>query len=401
MMGMRRLIAGLVVVGSAVGAATPATAQTTYNVRTDGLFGVQPGMALVTLQADATPNAWLSAEAMVWTGLDNGLSNDLEGDALVMVVRGRDPLGRGEMKLGRFVLTLGALRPIHIDGAYGRANLPGQISVETFGGVPVIPRWWTDERSYDWTTGARLSRRLGDWGSVGVAYSHRRDHGDVADEEVGVDAGGAVTDDVDLHGRLAWDLIYPGISQAHTAAVYRGSGWRAELFGWQRSPSRILPATSLFSVLGDETSRRVGVSGQWTVAPRLDIGGTTAAQFIGDEVDEALALSADLRLDPAGDGVISVEGRREGSSQGGWTGVRTATRVPLTQTLTLSGEVEIAFADAPGERGAVWPWGSIALGWGFFPDWELAGSLQASGSPEYERRLAGLVRLTHRLGSNQ
>ncbi|MBH23470.1 MAG: hypothetical protein CMH57_03190 [Myxococcales bacterium] len=379
--------------------AADATAQTTYHVRTDGLFGARPGMALVTLQTDAAPHPWLSAEAMVWTGLEGDLSNDLEADALVMVVRARDPEGRGEMKLGRFVLGLGALRPIHIDGAYGRVNLPLKLSLEAYAGSPVIPRWWSDDRSYDWAAGTRVSRRLGDWGSVGLAYAHRRDYGELADEEIGLDAGGALSDHVDLNGKVSWDLITPGISEAHAAAVYRDTGWRAELFGWQRSASRILPATSLFAALGDETSRRVGLSGEWRVAPRLDLGTTTATQIVGDDFREALALSARLRLDPLGESLVGLEARREGSEEGGWTGARTMARLALTEAVTLAGDVEVALADEPGDRGAVWPWGTVALGWDFRPGGELAGTVQASGSPEYQRRLVGLVRLTHRLGS--
>jgi len=377
------------------GAGAEVAAQTRYDVQTQGLFGAKPGLALVTLATDIEEDPWLSAEALVWTGFDS----DLQGDALIVSVRATDPEGRGSAKFGRFVVMPGALRPLHIDGAYGRLNLPWELSLEVFGGVPVVPEW--QDRSFDWTAGTRVARSLGTYGSVGLAYMHRREGGVLADEELGLDAGGAALDWLDLNSRVSVDLIDLGISELRASAVARSGPWRGELFTWQRSPSRILLATSIFSVLGDTPSRRVGLSGQWHAAPRLDLAGTTAVHLLGDEPAEALSLRADLRIGELADGMLSAELRREGSPDGGWTGARASGRVKMSSELTLSTELEVALADEPGDRGTLWPWGSLALAWAFRPGWEVAGAVQASASPEVAGRLDGLVRLTHQLGSDQ
>ncbi len=379
------LMAGLAL--CAVCASGAVGAQTSYHAQGDVLLGASPGIALVTLQGDARLHPWLSSEALVWTRY----GDQLEGDALVMAVRARDPGGAGELKLGRFVNTTGALRPAHIDGAFGKVRLPLEFALETFGGVPVAADY--DDRAYDWTVGGRVSHSLGDYGSAGVAYAHTRDRGVLSDEELGFDAGASLASWLDLNGKLAWDLVNPGIAEMHVAAVGRVDRWRFELFEWERSPSRLLPATSIFSVLGDQPSRRAGLSTQWRAAPRLDLAATTAVHLVGSDPAEALAVRAVLRLDDDGENSVSLEARRDGGD-GAWTGTRAAGHFAVTQRVSLGTEAEIAWADEPGGRGVVWPWLSASCGWRFAEGWEVGAGAQISATPTAEARLDGLVRLT-------
>jgi hypothetical protein len=387
---MTRAVTALGVAMLLGGACASAQAQTSYHTQGDVLLGARPGMALVTLQGDAQLHPWLTADALVWTQY----GEELDGNALVMSVRARTPEGQGELRVGRFVNTTGALRPLHIDGAYGRARLPLDFAVETFGGVPVAPDF--SDRPYDWTAGGRLSHRLGTYGSAGVAYAQTRDRGVLSDEELGFDAGANLASWLDVNGKLGWDLVNPGISEMHVAAVARWSVWRVEVFEWERSPARLLPATSIFSVLGDQPSRRAGVSTQWRAAPRLDLAATTAVHLNGSDPAEALALRAVLRLDDLGENSLSLEGRRDGGD-GAWTGTRAGGRFVLTETITLGTEVELAWADEPEDRGALWPWVSTHLGWAFAEGWEVGAGVQASATPTATARIDGLVRLTSTL----
>jgi hypothetical protein len=360
-----------------------------YRLRADALAAVQSPVGLLVLAADGAPRPWLSAEALVWVGA----GAESEADALVIALRLRAPDGRGEARLGRFVLSPGALRPVHVDGAHGRVQVFGRWFAEGFGGTPVVPGFGS--RAYDWLAGARVGRTVGDWGSIGLGYLHQRDRGMVAVEELGLDAGGALTDTVDAGGRVAVDLVHPGVSDAQVSASMRRGAWSVELYGVHRSPMRLVPATSLFSVLGDVPSRKLGAVVRWRAAPRLDVIADAGARA-GDEgtsIAPDLALRAMLRLDAAGTAAASGELVRDGL--GAWTGVRAALRAPLPAALALALELELARPDEPAGRGSLWPWALAAASWQR-AGWEAALAFESSASPEYRYRLDVLARLSRR-----
>src|SRR5689334_2550529 len=100
-------------------------------LRADALAGTQAPAGLLVLEADAKASATTNAEAIVWTATDTA-------DVLVIAVRARTADGRVGGRVGRFVATLGALRPVHVDGAAGRLRLGQRIDVEAYGGIPVL-----------------------------------------------------------------------------------------------------------------------------------------------------------------------------------------------------------------------------------------------------------------------
>lgn len=371
--------------------ATPVRAQR-FSVEGDGYARAEPGIALLVLRGEGAPNELVSAEALVWGGLRDGG----EADVLVVAVDVRDRERRVGGRVGRFVESLGALRPVHMDGASVWARLPLELRVDAFGGVPVVVE--TDERAWDWLAGGRLSRAIGDWGSVGLAYVHRRDAGALSDEELGLDAGAAIDDGLEVHGRAAYDLVDPGFSEARISGSLREGPWYGELFATHRSASRILPQTSLFSVLGDVASEHVGASGRWRAAPRLDVESTAALRFVGSDVGPSLRLAGRLRLDEHGRSATTLEARREpGGGEGGFTGVRFAIRAGIVPSLALVSELELAVPDDPPENaGTVWPWALAGAQWDIDPRWQLAGAVTAEASPRHASRFDALVRVTHR-----
>jgi hypothetical protein len=375
------LASGLVLFASATARAEP------YRLRADALASAQSPTGLLALSAEGAEGPSLSAEALVWVGA----GDEDEAQALVVAVRARRPSGAAEARLGRFVVSAGGLRPVHLDGVASRVRLPYRLAVESFGGSPVAPG--QDGRTWDWLVGGRVSRALGDWGSAGVAYLHRRDGGRLADEEIAVDAGGAAADWLDLSARAAFDLSRVGLAEASASAAGRlGAAWRVELHGTERSPSRLLPATSLFSVLGDVPSRRIGTAVRWRAAPRLDLRADVGALAAGGEWGEMLAARALLRLDDRGVGAVGAELRREAAPEGGWTGARATGRAPIGAGLVLATELELAMPDHPAGRGAVWPWGLVALR-RQIGGWEAAAAVEASSSPEHRYRIDALARL--------
>jgi hypothetical protein len=304
--------------------------------------------------------------------------------------------------VGRFLVATGAIRPVHLDGIDATARAPWGTSVQAFAGVPVLPHF--AERHFDWLVGTRAAQTYKDMGALGLSYLHRRDAGRLADEEVGVDLAAVPLEwlpGLDIAARLAYDLVYPGISDAHLSAAMRQRGWRVELYGRERSPSRMLPATSLFSALGDVPSREIGAVVLWRAAPRLDVSGSLAGAAVADEIHEDASLRATLRLDDRGAGAVVVEARRRGGIDAGWTGLRAAGRYPISDGLATSAEVELVIPDSADDsraRGAVWPWALWALTWQPREQWEGAIAVEASASPEHAFELSGLVRIARRWG---
>jgi hypothetical protein len=370
--------------------ATPAAADP-YRLRGDVFAATTPPAGLIMLQADGQRGSWLDAQAMVWAGADENV-----GDVLVIAVHARDPENRGDVRVGRFLVATGAIRPVHLDGIDATARAPWGTSVQAFAGVPVLPRF--AGRDFDWLVGTRAAQTYRERGVVGLSYLHRRDAGRLADEEIGVDFAAVPHERIDVAARLAYDLVYPGISDAHLSAALRRRGWRVDLYGRQRSPSRMLPATSLFSALGDVPSREIGAVVLWRAAPRLDVSGSLAGSAVDGHVREDASVRATLRLDDRGAGAVAVEARRRGGIDAGWTGLRVTGRYPFNRTLASSAEIELVIPDDSRGRGALWPWALLAVTWQPRDRWEGAVAVEASASPEHALSVSGLLRLTRRWG---
>ena len=365
------------------------------------------GLLSLTADGDAGPN--MSAEASVWTGRTASTAGDrADGDVLVIALHARTVDGRASATLGRFVEMLGALRPVHVDGGAGRIRLPQRFDVEAFAGVPVLPDL-TTSRTWDWVTGGRVSRRLGDWGSAGVAYLQQRDDGRVDTEEVGVDAGAAIGAHDDVAGKVAYDLANPGVAEAKVTASDRHGALRSEVYAMYIAASHVLPATSLFTVLGDIPSVRAGTNLTWRAAPRLDLNADLAVRRSqGDAIDGAtpipstaevgevlapeIRLRATLRLDARGASAVGGELRRDGGGDSGWTGARATARIAMPYALTASCELELVVPDHDLGLGRVWPWALVAVSrtWGA---WHGAVAVEVQASPEDRSRVDALVEL--------
>ena len=110
----RRWFVVIALIGSARVDAGP------LQLRADALATTASPAGLLTLEADGSPGRGLSAEAVVWMGS----ADDARTDVLVMVLRAHTADGWASARVGRFVASLGALRPVQIDGAAGRLRLP-------------------------------------------------------------------------------------------------------------------------------------------------------------------------------------------------------------------------------------------------------------------------------------
>jgi len=362
-------------------------------LRADAYAEARAPAGLVVLEGEGRGSGtsgqrpWLDAEGLVWAGA----RTDPTADVLVLSLRVREPHGYGELRGGRFVFATGAIRPVQIDGASALGRVPWGGTIEAACGVPVTPAFGA--RAYDWVAAGRAAQAIGPRAVIGVSYVQQRTHGEVAREEVGADVAAAPAKWADFAARGAYDVTSPGIAEAMLSAAARASSLRLEAFASHRSPSRLLPATSLFSVLGDFPSQMIGSTLRWEAAPRLDLLATGAGQAVGGAIGGNAWVRALLRLDDRGDGRLGLELRRQDVSTARWTGVRGIASHPLGAGFRLSSEIEIAAPDAPRGRGIVWPWGLLAIAWRR-GGWEAAGAVEAASTPQHRYEIDALVRLS-------
>ena len=387
-------------------AGAPAPEAKSYRLRANALGQARTPTGVIAVQGDLRPTDWARAEALVWGG-----TGELgqEADVLVGRLTLQHPSRRASLHLGRMVVGPGAVRPVHMDGGHGWVLLPWGMKLETFGGVGVAPRF--EERDYDWLVGGRVGQRLGP-AHVGVAYLQRRDGGRLADHEVGGDLAVVLGEAWSLNGRAAWDLQNPGFSEALASLVFQPHrAWRLEVYGAHRSPSRILPATSLFSVLGDVAAQHVAGRVRWRAAPRLDVIADGGARSFEEGFFEQARLRAVLRLDDFGRSVLSAQFERAGGpADVAFTGARLTFRWQVAPAWRLASELELVrpdqvdVAERPGagldalssapDRGEWWPWGLMALEYQPSDQWIVAAAVEASATARFERAVDGLLRAT-------
>jgi hypothetical protein len=353
--------------------------------------GTSSPTGLIVLQGQDSLKPWVEAEALVWAGAKPSLT----GDILVLTVRLREPHGYGEVRVGRFVVATGAIRPVQIDGASAVGRAPWGSTLETFAGLPVVPRFGS--RSYDWIVGGRVAQRVGSTFTAGVSFVERREDGDISNEELGADLAAAPLQWLDVAAFGSYDVENPGIAEARASAAARSDDWRVELFASQLSPARLLPATSLFSVLGDFPSQALGATVRWRAAPRLELLASGAAQEVASGLGGNGWIRSTLKLDDEDRGRLGLELRRVDVPGAEWTGIRTIAALPLGKHFRYSSEIEIVVSDHPDGRGVAWPWGLSSLAWRSPDGWEVAAAIEASSSPLHRYEADGLLRVSRAL----
>jgi hypothetical protein len=382
-------------VALAAGLRAPEAGADPYRLRADVYaFATAPAPAgLVVLSGQAKPAGWADAEALVWMGSGPD-SGEHPGDVLVANVRLREPHGWGELRLGRMLITAGAIRPLQLDGASLVGRVPHGPTLNVFGGVPVEPGFAA--RPFDWVVGQRLSQRIGEIGALGVSYLQRRAEGRIAFEELGLDAALSPLRRLDVAADMAVDLLHTSVSSARASIALRLGPARFEVFGLRRSPAYLLPATSLFAALGNVPSDQAGASLSLRAAPRLDVWTSASFDSIAGDLGGRQSLHTVLRLDDRGDGALGFEMRRQWAPGAGWTGGRGMLKLPILPWLRASAELELAFPDHPEGRGDVWPWGLVSLTCspGALPWLDVAAAAEAGASASKEAFLSALMRVS-------
>lgn len=362
-------------------------------VEADFLLSGRPTEGLLVLSSGYENDPLVDADAVVFMGAGE---DDTTGDVLTMSVGLREAHGLGQARIGRFILSTGAVRPVHMDGVRALARAPGGSTLELFGGLPVVPE--LGPRSFDWLAGGRvgqwlLKERVG----LGASYIQRRDHGALDDEEIGADFTAMPLSWLALNGIASWDLVYEGLAEARLSAAASDGPSILQLIASHRVAARMLPATSLFSVVSNAPSTELALDGSARVYPRLDVGGALALEALDGDYGYRTTLRSVLHLaDPGeGGGEIVAEASRRALGSDGWTAGTVSTRVPLLRWAQAHASLEVVLADHPRGRGALWPWSRIGATFAITPALQLAAAVGAKASPEATHEVQGMLRVSY------
>jgi len=392
----RSKIDAALVLAVALAWARPAIAEP-LRLRGDALVQTRSPVGLVVLSGEDRLRPWLSAETVTWLGATGGSQPvGATGDVVTLSVRARDAATGSELRTGRMIVTMGAVRPVHLDGVRGLMRAFGGTTVEAFGGVPVVRGFAYD--TFDWTAGGRLGQSVGDVATFGGSYAVRRRGGQRDDEEVGADLALTPAPWLTAAARAAFDVIARAPTDALASVSVQKDDVRAEVFTTHRSPGRLLPRTSLFSVLGDFAATSTGATARWRAFPRLELVATGSVQVQGDEVGGQGLGRATLALDDEWAGSIGLEARRVDFAGARWVGARAIASLPLSSAFRVATEIELVRPDEPRGRGALWPWALGAIAWRSPSGWEVATALEASVGPEYRESLHALARVSYAFG---
>jgi len=376
-----------------VAAAAPAAAQP-HTLGAELWGQLEPNVGLIVLEGSSRKYPYVDVEGMVWAGAGTpqfGLRDDvMRVEALVLAIKLRDPKGISDTRLGRFILSTGAVRAVHVDGGHTILRAPSKTNFEIFGGVPVEGD--VDGRRYDWIAGGRISQGLGKYGVIGGSYYNRYNAGQRSDEEVGADFALRAAHWLDMAAKFSWEIVNPGLVEVlgTISSATKSGHLRGEVFVSKRSPTRFLQQTSLFTVLGDPGTLQTGGNVFWRAAPRLDFWVEGAASEAQNAWGWIGHLRTVLRTDDEGNGSVLGELRRQAiPSVSNWTGIRLAAVIPIyedhDESVGLMPEFELIIPDERrSETGYVWPWGRLALRYHHDKGWTLAAAAEAS-STQYQR----------------
>lgn len=355
----------------------------------DLLLQGRPAEGVLVLRSGYRNSPYVDVDALVFVGAN---TDAWQGDVLSVSLLLREPHGIGQARLGRFIVGTGAVGPVQIDG--GELTLrafPGS-SLSVFGGAPVVPEF--GPRPFDWVVGGRLGQQLfRDKLGLGVSYFHRRDDGQLDAEELGGDASLEAASWLSFHAIGSWSLIADGLAELRGAALLHNAGWQVELFGTRRIAARLIPATSLFSVIGAAASSTGGAEASWRAFPRLQVGGTFALEGLDDELGYRAALRSTLSLADSGPGQIGVEAIRRKLAEEGFVGGAIRAQVPIGAVVQAHASAELVAADQPRDRGKLWPWLRAGASWMASEHWLLAAAVGLRATPEYSRDVYAMVRV--------
>src|SRR5450432_2405404 len=333
------------------------------------------------------------------------------GDLDIAFAEGKLLRRRIAIRLGRQLLIAGAGRNLAFDGLGVTFTTVRWVGVSAQAGVPVTPRFAVDRGDALIAGRAFVRPAFGDssFGSeAGVAFLQVLDHGDIARQDLAVDArvtpvasplrAVALT----LSGFALFSLPEERLAEGDVTATGQ-LGRLLEVSGDYRrtAPDLFLPRNSIFSVFSQETRDEAGGWIYARLVPRLRLqGGYHVIVDAGGTGHDGRAKLTGT-FGPDGRNSVGVESRLLLLSRSGTTLARGYTlarafalvRVAPGLVTTLDASTFFYDGDVNGQRESYV--GAATASYDFRPDWRALVTGIGSVTPFAERRFEAMAKLVY------
>ena len=216
-----------------------------------------------SLNARAEGSDWLQDIRVVargWGRLTLGTSFDehtTAGDVDSLFFEGRVLQRHLLLRLGRQLMTGGAMRATQVDGITADGVIAHGVGVQGWAGVPVQPRF--AQASGDFITGGRAFWRQGFDSEVGVSYVYALRKGYLARSDLGVDGSWTPVRPVTVSGVLQWSLEEGRLAEGRLQALWQVDK-KLQLVGdvSRTAPDLFIDRSSIFAVFSEELRNEAG-----------------------------------------------------------------------------------------------------------------------------------------------
>ena len=256
-----------------------------------GAFGdALPVVLLASGQAEDLALEGLSLSVSFWGLLDAAeVQDDDQGraraDLRLAFARYRPRNGIVDLVIGRQLTPVGVSRLRALDAARGRLNLPGGLTLEGYGGVPVTPYF---DAPGAWIGGGRvIAATLAPWLTLSGAFTHEEIDGGIYRQTTGGGLWMSLPFDVTVEGDASYDLRQHELAELDTSLGIAILGdWRVEGSYRRTLPALLLPPDSFFAVFSRESHDNAALDLSWRGrvlrrATTIELGG--GAQRHGDD----------------------------------------------------------------------------------------------------------------------
>jgi hypothetical protein len=283
------------------------------------------------------------------------------------------------VRLGRQVMTGGAARFTHIDGASVTFEGKGA-GLTIYGGVPVIPLFGV--KVGDAAAGGRVFYRFSYASQLGVSFVQIEDDGRVGRQDLGLDFRTQPIRMLTLTGLGVLSLVEHDMAEVDVAATlqpHRLVDVRVD-YRDQR-PDLFIPRSSIFAVFSNSTRQEVGATVEARAAGRVTVDADYHAIFEELGIGHNAGVKGQVRLGPERQLTIGVQLRLLRLPDKGYyqTRVFGMLRIAPTMLVTLDGDAYIFEEPVNGHSYSVT--GTGAFAWDFAKSWRAVASGAISTTP--------------------
>jgi hypothetical protein len=316
------------------------------------------------------------------------------GDLDVGYLEGSFIRRRIKLRLGRQVVTGGAARFTHVDGASIAVQLFRGLEVRAFGGVPVIPRFGVTVGEA--TGGGALAYRFTTDSHIAVSFAHIQDQGRAARQDLGIDFRAVPHRLIWITGLGVVSLLEKQMAEvdlAMTTQPVRRFDLRVD-YRFQ-TPNLWIPRSSIMAVFSDESRHEAG--GQLDYRPHPRVGLLGDYHVIHDDTGfgHRAGVRGLLHLGPVRQMTVGADLRLLLLTTKGYYETRLWWMLRILSTLVATIDLDAYFFDRQINGRTYSLTGAASLGWDFHPSWRVLVSAAGKTTPFVEGGYDWMVKLAY------